>query len=276
MTTALPAPLLDEVLEFLEVRRGAAGPGLLEQLIDAYGRKVPWESASRIVKRQHTANTAGCPRWSEEFWRGAIQRGTGGTCFESNRAFLALLSALGFQGYLTINNMQETIGCHTAIVVTLPEGPHLVDAGYPIHTALPLDPHRATERSTPWYRYSAQPLGGGVYLVENTPHPRPYMFHLHDRPIDDQAYQLATTQDYGEHGLFLDRVIIRKIVADDVWRFNSAEHPLHLQQFHNGERIDHPLSGQASEQVAEQVGRHFGLDVDVLAEALAIGARLGA
>ncbi len=128
------------VLAHLGVDAGRPTLALVDALVEAYTRTVPWESAFRIVKRARTQNTRDCPRWPEEFWQDAIERGGGGTCFESNYAFFALLRAIGYEGYLTINNMATKVGCHTAIVLKLEGKPWLVDVGLPLFSPLPLDP----------------------------------------------------------------------------------------------------------------------------------------
>jgi hypothetical protein len=258
-----------DILSYLGVEPAKAGLGLLDLLVDAYGRRVPWESASRIVRREQVADTAACPRWPPIFWDDAQARGTGGTCFESNLAFFALLEALGFEGYLTINNMMETIGCHTAIVAHLEGQPYLVDAGYPVLCPVPLDQRRPVERATPYLTYTVTPLEPQRYLVENRPHPRPYMFHLIDQPVAEGDYLRATADDYGPRGLFLDRVIIRKVVDGDVWRFDGNVEPYVLEQFRGGQRIEHPLDHDP----AAQLGAHFGIDAPLVREALALAGR---
>lgn len=261
----LAGPLLRDVLAYLGVEPAAPDLALLNRLLLAYGQRVPWESASRIAKRARSVEFDKMARWSEEFWSDALALGTGGTCFESNHAMLALLSALGYHGYLTVNNMGDTLGCHTAIVVRLENRSWLVDAGYPIYAALPLDPERATSCASPYLTYSAEPLAPQRYLITNRPHPKPYMFDLLDKPVDDATYRQATSDDYGATGLFLERVIVRKVVDGAIWRFDSASAPPHLERFANGERVDVPIEGD----VAQALSHHFGLAEPVLAAALA-------
>ncbi|HNP71317.1 MAG TPA: arylamine N-acetyltransferase [Kouleothrix sp.] len=261
--TILPAELAGAVLEFLGVAQGPPDLALLDRLLGAYGRRVPWESASRIARRWGTAGLNERPRWAGEFWRQAIAQGTGGTCFESNLAFLALLKQLGFESYLTINNMGETRGCHTAIVVLLHGRRWLADAGYPLYAAVPLDTHRATGRETPFFHYSARPVATDEYLIEGVPHPTPYLFNLIDQPVDPAEYCRATADDYGEGGLFLNRIIIRKIVGEQIWRFDSDAKPYHLQTFHAGQRSDHPIEGD----VVAALSAHYGIAPGVLAAA---------
>src|SRR5688572_9127270 len=134
----LTPELTQQVLGYLKVSPAAPDLALLDALVGAYIRTVPWESAFRIVKRARTINTEDCPRWPEEFWADAMERGGGGTCFESNYAFFGLLGALGYEGYLTVNDVGDHPACHTAIVVPLEGEKWLVDVGWPVHGPLPI------------------------------------------------------------------------------------------------------------------------------------------
>jgi arylamine N-acetyltransferase len=262
MPNLLSPALTEQVLAHLGVAQAEPNLGLLERLIEGYGQRVPWESASRIAR---VAGGQASPRWADEFWADALGRGTGGTCYESNWAFFALLRSLGYSGYLTINNMHESIGCHTAIVVQLAGQPWLVDVGLPIYVALPLDPQATTERASPYLAYQAQPTSAGRYRIGRSPHPKSYAFDLIDEPVDDVAYQRATAADYGPTGLFLQQVIINKLVDGAIWRFNSAEPPYQLQHFDGPVRSDYQLTGD----IAAQLGAHFAIDAAVVAAALA-------
>lgn len=262
-TAALAPQLTAAVLSYLDVAPGAPDLALLDALIIAYGRTVPWESASRIVKRARVTSAAEAARWPDEFWQDAIRLGTGGSCFESNLAFWALLRSLGYHGYLTINNMHATIGCHTAIVLQIQGQRRLVDAGYPIYAALPLTTLPVSRQATPFGTYTLRTTAANRYLVELTPLPKPYLFELIDVPVDEAAYCAATIDDYTETGLFLDQLIIRKLIDGQLWRFNSHERPYHLQTFVDGRRSDYPLSGD----VPAALSAHFGIDPGVLAAA---------
>lgn len=259
-------------LDYLGVQQAAPSVELINDLLAGYVRRVPWESASRIVRRANTPATEDCPRWPEEFWQTAMRLGTGGTCFESNLAFFALLHTLGFEGYLTINNMGESIGCHTAIVLRIEGQKWLVDVGLPIYAALPLDAHQRMNRATDILHFHTVPIGEGKFEIERSPHPRPNCFTLIDQPVELPAYYAATTRDYGEGGLFLDKVVINKVVEGKVWRFNSSEQPLHLEQFDQGERIDFPLEGDADGRGAV-IGERFGVAHEIVQQALMVLAR---
>lgn len=236
---------------------------LLDQLVTAYTRHVPWESAFRIAKRAVTAQTVDCARWPEEFWTDALERGGGGTCFESNYAFFSLLRALGYAGYLTINNMGESCGCHTAIVLDLQGEGWLVDVGIPLHAPIPLDAEAVTRRESTFHTYTVTPQGDGIFEISRDRHPRPYIFSLIDQPVTDGDYRAAIVRDYEPGGHFLREVIITKVIGDSVWRFDSRPQPPMLESF-GAIQSSTPLETA----VAERASRCFGMDQPILAQAL--------
>ena len=137
------------ILQHLQVGAETPDKATLDRLIAAYAQTVPWETFSRIVRRDAHDEEEACANWPPTFWQQAIEFGRGGTCFESNLAFKQLLDAVGYDCYLTINNMVDLIGCHTAIVVRFGNENWLVDAGYPLYAPLQLRPNQPTFRHTP-------------------------------------------------------------------------------------------------------------------------------
>lgn len=261
----LPANLRDQVLRYLGLPPTKPGTQALNGLIGAYVQKVPWESASRIAKRSRTLPLGERPRWPEEFWAAAIDQGVGGTCFESNYAFMALLRSLGYEGYLTINNMGESIGCHTAIVLFLKGEKRLVDVGIPLHKSLPLRTDQTLRIPSYFHTYIVRPKREQQYEIERTNHPKRNIFTLIDQPVSDLCYRTATTQDYGEHGLFLDRIIITKIIEGKAWRFNSSERPLQLEAFDRRSKTEILLPESL---LARRLASYFGIDRTIIQDAL--------
>lgn len=260
MAENLSDDMVGKILRHLGITAVPPIPTLafLDQLMAAYCRTVPWESAFRIVRRAQTADTAQCPRWPAEFWQVALDKGGGGTCFESNYAYLALLQAVGFEGYLTLNNMGDSVGCHSAIVVLLGGQKWLVDAGFPIYASLPISARGVMVRATAFMNYRVRPETNaeGCYQVEQWPSPRSNAFTLIDTPVAEAVYRAHTRADYGPDGLFLDAVLVNKVVNGRTWRFNMREKPWRLNLFVNGVRTDFELEGEPATAVA----RHFGLD----------------
>jgi hypothetical protein len=122
-----------------------------------------------------------------------------------------------------------------------------------------------TAQATAFMNYTARPDAANAhYRVERAPHPFPYAYTLVDKAISNPAYRAALTNDYGEGGFFLDRLVINKVVNGLPWRFNSAEEPWRLNVFENGTRTDHVLNGDAAVELA----RHFGMNSGLILEAL--------
>lgn len=260
----------DAVLAFLGCRARRPTLATLTALIHAYVRRVPWESALRIARKAGAPGNDVTARRPAEFWDDAFTRGGGGTCFESNLAFYALLRALGFTATLTINNMQASIGCHTAIIVTVDGRRYLADVGIPLHRPLRLDPDRVTSSRGRFHTYIARPEGAGRFVIARTRHPQRYIFTLIDAPVSEAAYIAASDADYGAHGLFLDRVIINKVIDEAIWRFSSAAQPYRLEHFSVDGVRQELLIDPAT--VAGTLAHYFGMAPAIIAQALAATA----
>jgi len=265
MFDALSSDLTDRILAHLGCARKSPSIRYLNQLIHAYIRRVPWESVSRIVKRYATVETAQCPRWPAEFWADALSCGTGGTCFENNLAFFALLTALGFTGYLTINDMPSQRACHTAIIISGQQQKHLVDVAIPLHCALPFYRDKVTKRSTLFHHYTIRPLGDSQFAIQRSHHPKRDVFTLLDSPVPSEVYAAAVEGDYEPTGYFLDRVIIVKVIDDRLWRFSSAEKPYKLEAFTKTSRQEILL---APDRLSYLLAQHFGIAEEKVAAAL--------
>lgn len=257
-----------DILRFLQIEKHPPSLAFLDELVAAYTRYVPWESAFRIAKRAATPVTADCPRWPAEFWRDAQQRGGGGTCFESNYAFFWLLQKLDFEGYLTINDMHESRGCHTAIVIRLGDERWLVDVGYPLYLPVPLDAEQTTRRETPFHTYTVIPQPGDRFEIQWDRHPKPYTFTLIDRPISDADYRAATTADYEPSGHFLAVIIIHRVIDGRVWRLNGRAVPHLLESFPAlGDLQPATLEPLDVADAPARLSRLFGMDQNVLQRA---------
>lgn len=239
----------------------------LQDLVASYTRRLPWESASRIVRRARYSEPADYALLGEAFWESHFAAGAGGTCYESNYAFFGLLLRLGYEGYLTINDMGASIGCHSAIVVLLDGRKFLVDVGFPLYTVIPIDEAQETRAECPVMKYRLSPQGGKRYLLQRQSLARVHGFTLHDAPVADADYRAIAIHDYRhDGGQFLNEVVIHKVVGEQLWRFHSDVRPYCLQQFVNGERRDHRIGDDPAAELAQK----FGIARDLLAEAIAV------
>lgn len=257
---------VENILKYLGCQVNEATLQDLNCLIHAYVRKVPWESVSRIIKRYSTVQTAECPRWPEEFWQDAMRYGFGGTCFESSLAFYCLLTSLGYEGYLTVNDMGESKACHAAIVIFLDMKKHLVDITIPVHAAVQFSPHKVTKQHTFFHNYTIQPVGDHTYHVERSNHPHPYAFTLIDKPIRITDYYASVENDYSQDGLFLKSVVMTKIIDGKAWRFFSDHTPYKLESFDRQGKTETILS---PETWAQTLAEKFNMPEEKILTAFA-------
>jgi hypothetical protein len=255
----------DEILAYLQCPPEPPGIRPLNRLIRAYIRGVPWESVFRIAKSASTPDVTQRPRWPDEFWQDVIQSGGGGTCFETNYAFYWLLQRLGYTGYLTVNDMGEQRACHAAIILHLHARKYLVDVGIPLLVALPVDPAGVTQRATWLHTYTIHPEGVDRYQVLRSRHPKPNIYTLLDTPVSEPAYRWVVEQDYGETGLFLDQVILVKIIGDRLWRFSTKDLPYRIEWFSQVDRGEVQIQ---PDQAAKTLAERFQMDEGKIEAAL--------
>jgi len=244
--------LIRDILNELDCPPNPPTLRFLNRIIHAYIRRVPWESVSRIGKRLATSASQDCPRLPEEFWGDVLQYGLGGTCYESSLAFYSLLMSLGYTGYLTVNDMGETRGCHAAIIILLGGHKYLVDISIPVHAAVRIDPHKTTRRRTLFHDYTMRPVRECAYEVMRSHHPNRNAFTLMDIPVTLTDYRAILERDYTETGLFLTSVVIVKVIGEKTWRFFSDRKPYRLESFNRdgksetllpAENVPHILAG---------------------------------
>lgn len=258
--------LVKEILNYLDCPPKASTLRYLNRLIHACIRRVPWESVSRILKRHATLETENCPRLPEEFWNDAVKHGFGGTCFESSLAFYSLLAALGFEGYLTVNNMGDSIGCHAAIVILLDGQKYLVDTTIPVHAAVRLDPQKSVRRRTKLFDYVIRPDAKGKYEVERSHRPGKNLFTLIDVPVSLPDYLAVMEDDYTEaNGRFLESVVMVKVVDEKAQRFFSDQKPYKLESFDRAGRMETFLE---TGTLPHQLARLFQIPEESISAAL--------
>lgn len=238
----------------------------LNCLIHAYIRCVPWESVSRIIQHHTMQNIKDCPRLPEEFWTQAIQHGFGGTCFESSLAFFSLLTALGYEGYLTVNDMGETHGCHAAIVVIVDGQKYLVDNTIPVHAAIRINPQKTVRRRTALFDYMLRHASENKYEVERSHRPSKNLLTLIDIPVSLPNYLAIVEDDYTEtNGRFLKSVVMVKVVDERAQRFFSDQLPYKLESFDRATRTDKFIKLEVLPHVLADV---FQIPEDCISRAL--------
>ena len=263
-------------LRFLELAREKPSLDYLRRLAVHYKERVPWETASRILRNATVEDQSARPRRPAEFWQLAVEQGTGGTCFESNYAFWALLGALGFDCELRINDMpaRGSERCHAAIVVRLDGKRYLTDVGYsfPFYEPLPLTSAKEHNIRGPGYAYDILRIAPNRYElrspVENGLDGVAQMYVLVDEPVDPPAFDARVVEDYGPAGLFLDAVALFQAWPDRTLSIYSEARGLARFDGEKWQR-DLPLDQSRDSHLAEL----FGVPVDLLRHAFALTAK---
>lgn len=259
--------LISSILSYLKLPKGAPTLYYLKKLILAYCSNVPWESVSRIVKKNQCNTSSNCVRLENEFWQDTLRHGTGGTCYESNWAFFWLLQNLGFKGYLTINKIEDKNSYHSAIIVQIHNTKFIVDVGYPVYSPIQIKKSGTKITDSPFISYQSTSITSNEYLIENIPHPKPYLYHLLDSPVSKQTYLEVAKNDYSETGLFLDRIIIRKIVNHLPTRFDNEDIPFNIHTLQKGVREKEFID---SNNLFNALSNHFKVGVEIVKEAFAV------
>lgn len=255
----------DAILTHFDLEHQPPTTDFLKSLITAYTRTVPWGSVFRLARFARYETPTKRARFADAFWDDVLHLGGDGTCFESNYAFAALLRDLGYTLDLTINNMEESIGCHSALIVHLDQERWLVDVGLPIHVPLRIDREADAVTEGPFHTYTMIPLENNRYNIHRTGHPNPYCFTLIDKPISDTDYEARLIRDHQDDGLFLDKVILRVVHQGAQWRFNGRDDVVQFEVFTRDEKQTHPITAP----LVDALPPIFNVDRDVLAEAVA-------
>jgi N-hydroxyarylamine O-acetyltransferase len=103
----------------------------LAELYGAWCRHVPFDNVRKLIAVR-SGSTAPLPGDDPaEFFDAWLEHGVGGTCWAGNGALCALLETLGFdarRGVATMMVAPNLPPNHGTVVVSLPDGPYLVDA----------------------------------------------------------------------------------------------------------------------------------------------------
>src|SRR4029077_10631398 len=107
----------DDILEALDLSRAEPGIGFLEALFERFNARVPFETATKILRHAQVRDREDQPRRPELFWREHLEQGAGGTCFARVAAFAALLTDLGYEARPVLGQVEREFD-HAAVWVT--------------------------------------------------------------------------------------------------------------------------------------------------------------
>ena len=250
---------VDDILEALELPRAEPGIGYLERLFARFNDRVPFESASKILRNREVADRAEKPRWPEVFWADHLESGTGGTCFARVAAFDALLSDLSFPTRRLLGAVEFDFD-HAAIAVGLDGREWLCDVGFPLPALVPLA-EGDTETGLATVRLSRTRRGFSVELAGGVPE-GPRTLEIFEESVPEEVFAARWIETFRPDSKFLTAVSLRRQTETRAVSFARGE--LRVDDLHSRTRI--PVQAPRAAALAEV----FGVERDLLARAFAL------
>lgn len=256
ITEPLPT---DEILEALELPRSAPGAGYLQALFARFNERVPFESASKIVRNAARERLEEKSRTPRIFWSEHLESGAGGTSFARVAAFDALLSELGFASRLALGRVQADFD-HAALRVILDGREWIADVGFPLPALLSgveeeVETPRGSLRVTPGARGSRVEILGGV--PEG-----PRELEIFHAPVTAAEFLEKWQKTWRPDSKFLNAVSLHREKEGRAVSFTAGE--VRVDDRHSRTRI--PLAAPRAPALEEL----FGVDRGLLERALAI------
>ena len=256
--TANPIPT-DEILESLELPRSEPGIGYLQALFARFNERVPFETASKIVRNAAVANPDEKPRWPAVFWSEHLESGAGGTCFARVAAFEALLSDLGFATRLALGRVQSDFD-HAALRITIDGREWIADVGFPLPVLLPDGPGEIETPRGP-LRVSTGARGIRVEILGGPPEGAREL-EIFRAPVEGAEFLDAWRKTFRPDSKFLTGVALRLEKEGRAVSFAAGE--MRVDDLHSRTRV--PLAAPRAPVLEEQ----FGVDGELLGRAFAI------
>lgn len=250
---------VDDILESLDLSRAEPGLGYLEALFTRFNARVPFESATKILRHAAVADPAEKPRRPELFWRDHLSSGTGGTCFARVEAFRELLAALGYPAVRALGRVGADFD-HAALFVERDGRRLLCDVGFPLPGVVPAVAGRhATARGALEITETARGLA--VAFAEGVLE-GPRAIEVFSRPVDPEEFEGHWRATFRPGAHFLSSVRLR--VEREGRTLAFSEGAARVDDLHS--RLTIPLSPPRSRRLSEL----FGMDREILEKALGL------
>ena len=250
---------LDEVLEALDLPHTEPGIGYLQNLFVRFNERIPFETASKIVRHADVPDPREKPRRPEVFWADHLARGAGGTCFARVASFGAVVSSLGFEARVVLGRVQTDFD-HAALLVTAAGTDWICDVGFPLPALLPCV-EGETETALGALRVTRAPRGWRIEMLEGVPE-GPRSLEIFVAPVASGEFARHWESTYRRDSRFLSAVSLRVEKAGRAVSFAAGE--IRVDDLHSRTRI--PLPPPRTPILEEQ----FGVDRDLLERAFAL------
>ena len=250
--------------EHFQLELGAPEKTLVEDIATAFS-SLPYENLTKILKHDREEGVA--RRGPEEVISDHLRMGSGGTCFSLTAALLHVLRGLGLHAEPILADRHYGENTHCALLVWLDGQPHLLDPGYLILKPLPLPGDKDFEQVVPttFNELLLRHKNQGSKI------------ELHTRQQGAISHRLTFKPEPARDGEFLD-------AWDASFGWEMMRYPL-LTRVQGGDQLY--LQGarfqrRSQEDVerselfeAEDIARAFGLEANLVREALAAFSRRG-
>jgi arylamine N-acetyltransferase len=249
----------DEILEALDLPAGRPGIGYLQTLFARFNERVPFETASKIVRNAEVSDLAGKPRRPELFWAEHLDSGAGGTCFARVAAFDALLGDLGFVRRVALGRVASEFD-HAALLVTLEGEEWICDVGFPLPVVLRCADGE-TESALGALRATREGRGWRIELLGGVPE-GPRELEIFAAPVTREQFDLRWQETYRPESNFLSAVTLRREKEGRSLSFAAGE--IRVDDLHSRTRI--PLPAPRAPILEEQ----FGITRELLEHAFSL------
>jgi hypothetical protein len=250
---------IDEILEALDLPRSEPGIGYLEALFSRFNERVPFESASKIVRNAAVADSDEKPRRPGVFWSEHLESGAGGTCFPRVAAFEALLRELKFASRVALGRVQSDFD-HAALRVALEGREWIADVGFPLLALLP-DSEGEVETPRGPLRVTSGDQGIRVEILGGPPEGARDL-EIFRAPVASAEFLDRWRETFRPDPRFLAQVSLRREKEGRAISFAAGE--MRVDDLHSRTRL--PLAAPRAPVLEEQ----FGVDRELLDRAFAI------
>jgi arylamine N-acetyltransferase len=259
--TIRPLPT-DEILEALELPRSEPGIGYLQALFARFNERVPFESASKIVRNADVPRLEEKARTPDVFWSDYLAAGAGGTCFARVAAFEALLSELQFVSRFALGRVQADFD-HAALRVALDGREWIADVGFPLQALLSGEAPEIEEIETPRGSLRVTPGARGrrVEILGGVPE-GPRELEIFSAPVSEVEFLEKEKKTWRPDSKFLTSVVLHREKDGRAVSFASGE--IRVDDRHSRTRL--PLAAPRVPALEEQ----FGVSRELLQRAFAI------
>jgi arylamine N-acetyltransferase len=234
---------VDEILEALDLSRAEPGIGFLQALFSRFNARVPFESASKIVRQAQVADPAEKPRRPEIFWSDHVELGAGGTCFARVAAFDALARALGFSTRKVLGRVERDFD-HAALLIEEPGGVAICDVGFPLPALLPAREARV-EGAIVDLEVSPTERGFRIALEAGVPE-GPRALEIFDAEVSDEEFEARWRATFDSQSRFLSNLLLRRQEQSRVVSYARGQ--VHVDDRHA--RLTVPIAPPRAERLA--------------------------